>query len=141
MIKVCIKCNLEKPKTEFYKDKRSKDGLKSRCGSCCKEATKNWRKRNTQHLKEFDKKANLKKYNISQDEWDNLFVRQNGKCAICYTASPGGKHGTFHIDHDHTTGAVRGLLCSTCNTGIGMLQDSIDVLNSAVSYLKRFKCE
>jgi hypothetical protein len=64
-----------------------------------------------------------------------LLEEQHYCCAICGTSTPGGR-GDWHVDHDHKTGKIRGLLCHKCNVGLGCLGDSIDVLVSAISYLK-----
>lgn len=74
------------------------------------------------------------KYGLTLAQWDDLFLSQNSKCAICKREKPGGI-GDWHIDHDHTTGKVRGLLCYYCNTGLGMFSDLADNLNRAYLYL------
>lgn len=71
-------------------------------------------------------------YGITIDEYDAMFKAQCGKCAVC-----GEKYGrTLHVDHCHRTNVVRGLLCQKCNMAIGLLQDSVKLLNRAISYLK-----
>jgi hypothetical protein len=75
-----------------------------------------------------------KLYGMSLLQYDIILKSQDGKCAICFRADPTGK-GSFHVDHCHQTGEVRGLLCSRCNMMIGMASDSIEVLLRAVSYL------
>lgn len=82
------------------------------------------------------RRENLKKhFNITPEEYDNIFNSQNGLCAICSKKCTTGK--MLAVDHDHDTGKVRGLLCSRCNMGIGLLRDSIDILRSAINYLER----
>lgn len=79
------------------------------------------------------------KFGISLEDYDRLFEKQGGKCAICGAVKPDAKHkGVAHfcVDHDHVTGKVRGLLCSSCNTGIGKLQDSPEMLRKAIAYLE-----
>ena len=75
--------------------------------------------------------SNLAKYKLSIAEWNEMLIRQSGRCAICLfpMRSP-------HIDHDHTTGKVRGLLCSHCNRGLGAFYDSADSLLRAADYVK-----
>ena len=78
------------------------------------------------------------KFDLSLDDYDLMLAAQNGVCAICKqpeTHLRNGKLKALAVDHDHKTGKIRGLLCSDCNTGIGKLKDSIDVLTSAVQYL------
>jgi len=74
------------------------------------------------------------RYNISIDDYQELLDSQNGRCAICGEAI---NQKTCRIDHSHVTGKVRGLLCVSCNTGIGLLKDSPDVLASAAEYLRK----
>lgn len=82
-----------------------------------------------------------KTYGITQEDYLNRLRSQEGKCAICGTDNNGlTRHGTtanFHVDHDHTTGLVRGLLCFPCNKGLGMFRDSQIVLVAAAKYLQK----
>ena len=64
-----------------------------------------------------------------------MLANQNGKCAICATTEHRGR-GNFYVDHDHSTGKIRGLLCNPCNIALGMFRDSIDTLKKAISYLE-----
>lgn len=74
-------------------------------------------------------------YGITHDEYLQQLEAQDNKCAICQSTEAGGRHNTFAVDHDHATGAVRGLLCSNCNLGIGYLQDDVTRLAAAITYL------
>lgn len=78
---------------------------------------------------------NFRKYGVTPEWAAAQLEAQGGLCAICKTDSPGGR-GRWHVDHDHETGAVRGLLCCACNLGIGHLKDSTDVLRAALAYLE-----
>lgn len=71
-------------------------------------------------------------YGISLEEFDRLVKKQNGRCAICSEAFS----KTPHVDHDHQTGQIRGLLCLPCNTGLGFFQDSVVLLAHAIVYLE-----
>ncbi len=64
-------------------------------------------------------------------------MAQDGKCAICGTAEPGGRGKRLHVDHCHETGLVRGLLCYACNTGLGLFRHNSQSLEQAQAYLKR----
>jgi hypothetical protein len=75
-------------------------------------------------------------YGITKAEYDDLLLKQNGLCAICQTDTPSGK-GAWHVDHDHMTKRVRGLLCHKCNVGLGNFNDSGSVLQSAINYLAK----
>jgi hypothetical protein len=70
------------------------------------------------------------KYGISWREWGALLVAQSGRCAICSDPMPDP-----HVDHCHETGAVRGLLCSACNRGLGAFRDDSLRLHAAITYL------
>lgn len=70
------------------------------------------------------------KYGITLDDYNKMLENQGGRCAICGSIS-----GALFVDHCHKTGRVRGLLCCSCNTGIGLLKDNIDVLTNAIKYL------
>lgn len=79
------------------------------------------------------RKWNLKKqYGMSLEDFDKLVVEQLGRCSICDKElfDP-------YVDHDHTTGKVRGLLCVNCNMGIGHFMDSKKFLLNAISYLEK----
>lgn len=80
-------------------------------------------------------KAQVKRYNLTVEEYKDLERSQGGLCAIC--CGPPTGRGTLHIDHCHSTGKVRGLLCTQCNTGLGMMNDDLGLLRLATSYLER----
>jgi hypothetical protein len=71
------------------------------------------------------------KYGLTIEDYSKMVSAQGGACAIC------GSVEKLAVDHDHKTGAVRGLLCYRCNTGIGFLKDSTSVLASAIRYLEK----
>jgi hypothetical protein len=109
---------------------------------------KNWHKQNPEckiksgkkyRQKHPDKNYNywLKfNYGITRDEYDKIFLSQNGKCAICESSfCPTGKR--FAVDHDHKTGKIRGLLCQPCNTSLGQMKDSPELLRKAADYLEK----
>ncbi len=66
-----------------------------------------------------------------------MLATQGGRCAICETDEPRGRHSTFNVDHNHETGVVRGLLCCDCNLSIGKLGDDPARLRAAADYLER----
>jgi hypothetical protein len=78
-----------------------------------------------------------KHYGMSLEQFNDLFTSQGNACAICKAAQP-TKRGWF-VDHCHTTGAVRGILCHPCNSGIGGLKDSPDIMLAAIDYVQRSK--
>ena len=80
------------------------------------------------------------KFNMSLETYDAMLEAQNGVCAICKqpeTHKRNGKLKALAVDHSHKTGEIRGLLCCDCNTGIGKLKDSVNVLQSAIDYLRK----
>lgn len=75
-------------------------------------------------------------YGISDEQYDEMLDRQEGKCAICkLPPDPNARQG-LGVDHSHVTGAVRGLLCSTCNVALGMLNDDAALIRVAATYLE-----
>ena len=108
-----------------------------------KEYFKQYRAKNKKRMilyridhKEEGKKYNLKrKYNITEKQWDELYNKQNGCCAICKKPESELKK-ILGVDHNHKTGKVRGLLCDNCNKGLGCFKDDKDIINNASNYLK-----
>lgn len=80
-------------------------------------------------------------YGITLDDYQRMVMEQGGACSICERTDPICRYGLWHIDHCHTTGAVRGLLCMMCNVGIGQFQDDPARVRSAIEYVKRGKME
>jgi hypothetical protein len=74
-----------------------------------------------------------KKYGMEKEEFDRYLLEQGGRCAVCQGQDK------LCVDHDHETLDVRGLLCGNCNTGIGMLGDSIDGLERALKYMRQWQ--
>ena len=100
-----------------------------------KERRKNQRKLyNKFNRKELKSKELLRKYGIDADQYDRMVENQNNKCKICGTDEPRGIGG-WKVDHCHSTGKVRGLLCNNCNLGLGYFKDNIKSLEAAIQYL------
>ena len=74
------------------------------------------------------------KYGITIADYDIMFLEQNGVCKICSKEEP--TYTNLAVDHCHTTGKVRGLLCTPCNKALGLFEDKQDLLHNAISYLK-----
>jgi hypothetical protein len=81
-----------------------------------------------------EKNRRCKKYGITPEMYNKFFTKQEGCCAICGVHQSELSY-TLCIDHDHTTGIVRGLLCHRCNTGIGRFEDKAELLEKAIYYL------
>ena len=127
--KTCTKCGVEKELTEFYKSKLGPQGRSSECKAC----TNARQKANYDPVK--NRAKNLRnRFGMSLEDYDQILESQNGQCRICGTDTPGNK-GRFVVDHNHATEKVRGLLCWSCNVGIGHLQDDPSILLSAFNYL------
>lgn len=130
-MKTCSKCLVEKELNEFGKHKISKDGYRYVCKHCNKQDAASWDQRNPEKSKN---RQLLKHYGINLDEYNKLFTKQNGCCAIC-EMHQANQRFALSVDHDHTTQEIRGLLCNNCNRAIGLLKDSTEVLNKAIAYL------
>ena len=125
--KLCPKCDQDKPLEAFSKSAARKDGLQYQCKDCASEASKGRDTRN------YDL---LSRYGILEEDYDNMLLEQNFCCAICLKPAS-LEYRRLCVDHVHSTGKVRGLLCSACNTAIGKFQDDIERMESAINYLKK----
>jgi len=86
---------------------------------------------------EYSREYNLKdKYGINIEEYNSLLKSQDNRCKICNIHIDDYKKSNFSVDHCHKTLKVRGLLCNKCNVGLGMFNDDLDILVSAVEYLR-----
>ncbi|WEU68282.1 endonuclease [Escherichia phage vB_Ec_Tarrare] len=128
-MKLCKKCNTVKPMDEFHNKKGRKDGKASTCKACVNNRVRPYdsEKNKNMHLK--------KLYGITLDEYNAMLEAQGHCCAIC-KGTEGMKLGrNMAVDHCHTTGKVRGILCSHCNRGLGFFKDNIESLKAAIKYL------
>jgi len=78
-------------------------------------------------------------FGISTSIYNDILAEQYGVCAICGAKYSDKKNRRLHVDHDHVTDKVRGLLCSNCNTGLGNFKDNPELLQLAIDYLLKFK--
>lgn len=158
-MKNCSKCRISQDEAEFCRDTSKKDLRSSNCKTCRmayqakyyrRDAEKwkarrrdNWKNKSPEQRKEEAKRAEPRhkiwrlkhKYDLSPEEYSRLLETQGGVCDICKKI-PTGKRG-FSIDHDHRTNKVRGLLCSPCNTALGLLKESVVTAQSLIEYIKR----
>lgn len=95
--------------------------------------------KNPERYAERNRRTRLKSYGLTEAEYMEMLASQSGRCAICGTTNGRRKSEThpLYVDHDHSTGAVRGLLCQPCNSALGMLEDDPERLRRAVEYLTR----
>lgn len=160
-MKICTKCNQEKLALHFTKNR-------SDCKACRKEYQKQYYlkninvekekrkiyyKKNSESIKNYQKLRrvenpnidvvkNLAQYGLTLEQYTEIALNQNNKCAICNhleTAiiKKNNKIKKLSVDHDHVTNKIRGLLCVNCNRGIGSFKDNIDNLKRAIIYLER----
>lgn len=121
--RTCTTCSEFKPWSEFSPRKEVKSGHASSCKKC----------RNQRHSRANRATRYKREYGITIEEYEVLFERQNGACAICKQP----QNTALCVDHDHFTGDVRGLLCTACNRGLGLLGDTIEDIENAFDYLKK----
>lgn len=96
-----------------------------------------WNKRNKEKVKETHRNYKLKKrYGISAETYDKMFEAQGGACAIC-VRKPDEQR--LSVDHCHNSSKIRALLCSQCNTGIGLFRESEAILKKAIAYLRKHR--
>lgn len=125
----CSKCKVPKVLVDFPTDNRLPNGRKGVCRDCA-----NGHIKSLGHISQ--KKYRLKtQYGITLEQYDQMYENQCKSCAGCNT--PIEKWGrSTHVDHDHETGKVRGILCQDCNSVLGYARDSIERLTCLIEYLK-----
>ena len=162
--KQCKSCGIVKSLDSYYKTERSPDGLFAVCRSCHRERAELWKKNNPNKVKEIQKRyqskvrtkyyllqkrknqenyiaySNLRKELDTQRKlkrYDGLVgklrIDQNNSCGLCL--KPFTKFNPIDLDHDHTSGLIRGLLCRKCNSGLHYFED-INYVERALTYLK-----
>ncbi len=132
-MKECSQCKAYQPSAEYYNDATAKDGKKSYCKTCS-------RAKYEERIYDPDKskREQLKrKYGITPEDKEQMFLQQEGRCAICTKAMTlwGRTSEGACIDHCHEGGHIRALLCGNCNKGLGHFFDNPDFLLEALQYL------
>jgi hypothetical protein len=145
-MKKCSRCGLEKSHDEFRLNKARRDGLSTYCSPCERDYQKS-RYHNPEKHKQIKMARNLylknrkdstrkwylkTTYGITPEDYQALYDKNNGKCYICLET----KEYYLHVDHNHNTGKIRGLLCNTCNRGIGLLKDNAEIISRAARYME-----
>ena len=100
--------------------------------------SKNYAMKNPEKPKTYKRKYQLKRYNITLDQYNEMFNKQEGKCAICQKHQNELKK-ILYVDHDHKTGEVRGLLCKNCNVALGFYEKYDTQIFE--KYLKKYRKE
>lgn len=136
-MKICNTCNVKKDETDFYV---SNTYIYHHCKQCNSEKSKAWYAKNKDVKLASALKWHYKdKYGITLEQRQELFDKQNGKCAICSCEMhlDGNLNATQAvIDHCHSSGKIRGMLCNLCNQGLGHFKDKIEALEQAIKYLE-----
>jgi hypothetical protein len=147
--KRCCVCSTEKDKSEFNRNKSSRDGLQSCCRVCQSAKQKRFRPKYQERERAYrdlnrDRRRDQtlrRQYGMGSAEYDALFSAQLGVCAICgnkeVSRHKSGEIKPLAVDHDHKTGRVRGLLCTSCNLAIGQFREHPERLQRAIDYLCR----
>jgi hypothetical protein len=145
-MKRCNRCNLEKSKNDFFINSRRSDGLQTYCKPCHLEYGRERyanpeaferRQMNRELYKERRKDSTRKwylktTYGITPEKYLEMLESNNSSCWICNEK----RDYYLHVDHDHKTGKVRGLLCHGCNNALGLFKDNKDSLLRAIEYLE-----
>lgn len=157
-MKRCPKCDKDRDESEFYKDKRTLDGLKYRCKECSSKSFKKWYQDNPGAMKKINDKnkerrklyyanpetkrknriGHLKRmFGITEELYLELERKQKNRCAICNEKETSKDH--LAVDHCHKTNKIRGLLCNRCNRALGYLKEDISIFYNAINYLNKHK--
>jgi hypothetical protein len=131
-MKRCPMCGDVKPLSSFGRNRRRHDGVSVYCRPCkSQEQRQRWARRPA-HYNAQNRKSRLKRrYGLRPETLWMMKALRSGRCDCC------GRVETLHVDHDHVTGAVRGLLCGSCNRAIGLLGDNAAGVARAAAYLQR----
>jgi hypothetical protein len=146
--KWCPACKVEKPLKAYtvYKIGKRKGHPAGSCKECRTVLHKTRKRVDPTIYERIEWPCKLKRlYGITVEQYDALLEKQNGACAICGSKSSYSRNyksisssrTKFSVDHCHSTGKVRGLLCTKCNRALGMLNDSIEVVLRMAKYLKK----
>lgn len=141
--KQCGDCKQTKPMEDFrwntgWDHIKRKDSV---CAKCRNRRAREWHTK-PENKKRYHAGRIRREYGLPEGEYENLLASQGGGCAICgitekATNAADGKARRLDVDHDHVTGEVRGICCSTCNNGLGCFRDDPILIQKAVEYLRK----
>jgi hypothetical protein len=133
--KTCTSCNEIKPISDFYKESRGRgDGYVTKCKPCTRIYLTSYRK--TDAGKRTQRKYNLKYYyGLTPEKYEAMLEEANHVCELCGQINQLDRR--LNVDHNHSTGAVRGLLCTACNTTLGLIEENMDWFDRAKAYLRK----
>lgn len=146
-MRTCTKCGEQKPASAFSQsgDRGNKRRPHSWCNTCRRIQNKVLRDRKLTQYREAAYRRRLERdYGITFEDYQKLLQAQDGVCAVCKQPERRRSRGRvlpLCVDHDHATGAVRGLLCSRCNTALGMAEDDEFRLIALADYLLHARLE
>ena len=145
-LKLCTGCNQLKTIDSFPTVSKTNKQPRSKCKTCCAAAQRKYyaakpnqyqayvKKRRAKYKGVHKRKANLKTFGLTINDYDNMLLAQNTQCAICgVNKCSSGRR--FAVDHCHATGRIRGLLCLRCNQAIGKFNDNYFLLQQAADYV------
>ncbi len=146
--KVCSKCKVDKPYSDYHRDNKRAIGIRCKCKPCCKLDTYTWRERNKSKYNNYAAMWRAKNperrvaseikhhYKLSIERYNEMLAQQKSRCKICGKPhDPGRSRGRLYVDHCHASNVVRGLLCSHCNTGLGYFKDDVGLMKRAIAYV------
>lgn len=127
---------MSNPRLEYMRSYREKNKDTPQWRVSARERRQKWMASLTPEERKLHyRKKNLKNnYGMTVEQFDKMVEERDGKCDIC-----GDVPNSLHVDHNHITGSVRGLLCVCCNTALGKFKDSATILDSAKLYVERYK--
>lgn len=127
--KVCSRCEKTLPSSDFGPNSGNRDGLARYCRECASKRSKEYNATGKWHGRHLERT-----YGISKAEYESILASQGGCCAICKIPPTNRR---FHVDHDHDTNVVRGILCNGCNTALGGMRDNPAILRAGADYLEK----
>lgn len=138
----CSLCGEVKPHDGFYKSQKRPQGLQKHCKVCSKAIHDRWKEQNPGKIQEHVANARRRKeFGVEPEQYRAMMEAQDGVCALCgqknQRKNKDGSHYALTIDHCHSSGAIRGLLCNMCNPLLGYARDDVSILKAAIVYLKK----
>lgn len=135
-MKKCSKCKRVRSESEFYADNAKPNKIRPACKICSDLSHSKYVKENSEKMEKTRRRRTFRSYGLTEEKFSEILASQAGVCAVCRKKLTSGLG--CNIDHCHSSGQVRGLLCSLCNFGIGIFKDSPLLLRSAIRYLEQF---
>lgn len=131
---VCTLCNESLP-PDAFRVRKDTGRREARCTKCLNAVHMERYHANPEPYKKMMRLRQLRQFGLDHESYAALLADQGSRCAICRTDVPGGRGG-FHVDHDHNTNKVRGLLCWLCNTNLGRIGDREESVLRLLAYLR-----